>query len=772
MNHQKLKHHVRNMRNTLYSEPLDLACTSYAKIQEECASLVRALLTPPTEPREVDAPSRFSGAFSRGKPGEDAKASQQYIADVQAWRKCLEDLAAILRTRLERTGLLGASEGTGENQPSRSDRQMSNERHTHYKRIQQDLDEIDRLLEPASTGIAPEVSQERTTIDYVIARRGDAILQFENAALENAPILRFRVSSHMLRETSPIFARMFFVKAEDLDLDHLDMEEDVSSELPPKPNKFTCPDGSTAMLYRMPQLELNKDSMLKLLLYAAHMQSEKIPRSLSFKQLVSLAETCLRYRCTTPVEFPFEHLWLNQWIHYAAGPEADAVVPHGMLLISYAFGLRRLFTRTSKTAILFLRGDEDIEAQSSWPPELKKRIAAMCETKRAQIYEACAAAVQEYLPRAAPPKEPETAPRGNDPEDETASTEPPNAEQCHPAAAIHTISLSSDSTTRCPAGNIACDAANLGWLVIGLSQRGLLPRPPFSPYQQQPSNTGSHEPPPLHPPGRSVSDLIDALRSIPSPPQAAHPVAAACDPTRALRDFANDVYNSVSGLTLFQASGGRAHGWALSRRKRDEPQRVLSVLAGGSRRTAPSYTAAGEEAVSLQGGEVDDQQVVDEMRAMRIDKSGHAHDDDDDDEDEDWTMTDGQGSKDEQQKQDVVGAVTMMMQSATLREEVTSDEEGGTAGRMTQEEAYKILWPETTHDEQVVASPPPTAASDDPPPFPKDGETDAAREKFLAHDTVLHISEAKMLVSVDGKQLRGERDEMVGLIPPREAGAA
>lgn len=46
-----------------------------------------------------------------------------------------------------------------------------------------------------------------TTRECVVDKEGDTILEFANAALEIHPIRRFRVSSHLLSQHSPLFKR-------------------------------------------------------------------------------------------------------------------------------------------------------------------------------------------------------------------------------------------------------------------------------------------------------------------------------------------------------------------------------------------------------------------------------------------------------------------------------------------------------------------------------------------------------------------------------------
>lgn len=135
-----------------------------------------------------------------------------------------------------------------------------------------------------------------------------------------------------------------------------------------------------------------------------------------------------------------------------------------------------------------------------------------------------------------------------------------------------TAAFSPTGTPRCPKGSQACDAANLGWLLLVLNERQLL-HTVMKPSMLTPS--GSQ---PTQQPRRSLAQLLDVLRCVPSP---VSPVqhAGVCDPALALRAAVNDVYNSVEGLTLFEVDGKR-HGWALSRHKVREAQSVLTIPLG------------------------------------------------------------------------------------------------------------------------------------------------------------------------------------------------
>lgn len=95
----------------------------------------------------------------------------------------------------------------------------------------------------------------------------------------------------------------------------------------------------------------------------------------------------------------------------------------------------------------------------------------------------------------------------------------------------------------------------------------------------------------MRPPGvearpRSLAQMIDVLRRIPSP---AFPVPpGVCGPAPSFRAAINDIYDSIVGLTLYEISG-KSHGWALSKHQMHEPQPATERLAVRDQ----AYTAAG-----------------------------------------------------------------------------------------------------------------------------------------------------------------------------------
>jgi hypothetical protein len=383
-------------------------------------------------------------------------------------------------------------------------------RSSDFEKLKLDLQAIERLFNQAEGG---EEGPNMTIRECVIAKNGDTILEFANAASEIHPILRFRVSSHLLAEHSPLFAQFLSPQSPGNN-----PPLDMISQLPPPPSRYTCKDGMEVKVYRMPQIELNKQEALTILLHAAHMHKDRVPRQIAFQTFVSIAEVCLRYQCTQPLEMHVEYQWLPQWVDKLQDDKFD-----GFLVISYAFGLRRIFTRVSKTAILNAADEEEIRSKELWPQAVRDKIIATRAAKLAQIYDCCTGAIEEYF-------------------------KTPSEATGRRASVIGSLQLT--TSPRCPRGSHVCDATNLGWLMLVYNELRVLP--------SIMKNVGFHDL--SQPPKRSLKDLVDCLRLMPSAPQVHSGV---CDHAPMFRSAINDVYNSVTGLTLRDVSG--KNGWALSK---------------------------------------------------------------------------------------------------------------------------------------------------------------------------------------------------------------
>ncbi|KAM7220630.1 hypothetical protein V8F06_004034, partial [Rhypophila decipiens] len=460
-------------------------------------------------------------------------------------------------------------------------------RFNQYNKLKRDAAELKSL----TSAKKPSTAKLRRVVLETIAPYGDAILEFSNTCTsddDEAPILRFRVSTHMLTECSPIFARMFSKYPNVLDaIPPLDLDHD----LPQHPVQFSeQPDGSTVQLWRMPQVETNKESALTILLHAAHMHNEHVPRSIPFDQLVALSEAAIRYRCAKPLELFFEHCWVHQWIH-----KASEDMPDGLVTISYAFGRRRLFSRVTKSVILHLTDEEELRAKA-WPQVVKDKIWAVRSAKMAQVYATCSETIEEYLRR---PRATTISHRQTRSIDSTSSTNSRNTSTT--LGTFPTELFTFTSTPRCPKGSHWCDATNLGWLLLVYNELRL-----FSAILGPSALTGlSLSPNTAHPntPPRSLAKVLDALRGMANPPHPAHPGGGSggvCDPVPAFRDAVNDIYNSVTGLALQEVDGlGLRHRLGLSMpRLHLEGIQSLSALGNGPTSTAPSR-ALREERISL-----------------------------------------------------------------------------------------------------------------------------------------------------------------------------
>jgi hypothetical protein len=610
-------------------------------------------------------------------------------------------------------------------------------RSLNFDRLKLDLKEIERLFSEAEDGEAPKMAVR----EYVIAKNGDTILEFANAASEIYPILRFRVSSHLLAEASPLFAQFLAPQQAE---NNVPLE--MISQLPPPPSRYICKDGMEVKVYRMPQIELNNHESLTTLLHAAHMHHPKVPRQIEFPVFVSIAEVCLRYRCTQPLELQVEYQWLPQWVHMVGDENFD-----GFLLISYAFGLRRIFTRMSKTAILNALDDDEIQSKEIWPQPVRDKIKATRAAKLAQIQECCTSAIEEYFRK---------------PSENTGRK-----------ASVGSLQLT--TVPRCPKGSHLCDATNLGWLMLVYNELRVLP--------SIMKNVGFHDLPKS--PRRSVKELVDALRLMPSAPQVHSGV---CDYAPAFRSAINDIYNSVAGLTLRDVSG--RNGWALSKHAGPTEDRNDNLARDVVELEAPlEYPKETRKAAALSNEDIslrilshlDD--MSDLNSAAMIDKSFyHAY------KRNEATLlknimraqrrrTTSQASPDvaivrEALRSDVKAPSRLdtsipgtidkakSLASSTIRFRLPATDEGPEHNiydasppfspmshdevPMSDEEAHKILWP----DKEPTLDPADTHASKN---------AVERNEKCLVGD-VLHI-EDKARIMEDAKHLRDEKDQALGL---------
>lgn len=387
-------------------------------------------------------------------------------------------------------------------------------RSLNFDKLKLDLKAIARLFDAPNLEVDNTNSNVR---EYVISKNGDTILEFCNKGPEGYPKLQFRVSSHHLAESSPFFAEMLLPKKS-----IFFRTPPMEGRLPAPPARHIGKDGTEVKVYRMPQIELNKHEAMTIVLHAAHGHNVKVPRHIEFPVFVSVAEVCLKYQCTSPLELHVEHRWLPPLLA-KAGEDS----PDGLLLIGYAFGHRELFTRTSKSAILDSLDDEEIQEMELWPQPVKDKIKAIRAAKLAQIHDCCKTALQDYFK--------------------------PPADTIGSVRKSSVGSLELTTTPRCPKRSRLCDATNLGWLMLVYNELHVLPS-----LMDKVGFPGLPQPP-----RRSLKGLVNSLRLMPSAPQVNEVHTGVCDYAPAFRSAIDDIYNSITGLTLFDITG--RWGWALSK---------------------------------------------------------------------------------------------------------------------------------------------------------------------------------------------------------------
>ncbi|KAG5963454.1 hypothetical protein E4U56_002743 [Claviceps arundinis] len=616
VNLKQLLHLIQRMRPTSSSASnVDSAYKEFDKHKETCANLCAGILeedrasrlvstADSTAPRDFsidsleisggtnsDEKTSYSGR-SMSEPVNDGVnfrkglVNEVYLNAMRDWRGCLESLCDAFRSSLADTYKSYERDATPEmldllftSKKFRRDavhrmrnasvtRMLSADpqffpryeiRFRNYERVKRELIEARQLLQSAESGILPT----RQVQEFIMSPQGDAMLEFANHATGPSPcidpVLRFRVSSAALANTSPIFARMFSGRSSSL---HVHEAEDIQPCLPPSSTPYMCQDGTEVQLYRMPQYEINRLQSFEVLMHAAHMHTELVPNTVSFERFVAIAECSLRYKSTSPLERVVQESWLPQWMHRGAD------MPDGLLIISYAFGMRELFTRMSKRMILSLVDEKDLQTRP-WPQKIRDKIWAVRCAKLDQIYACCTGTILEYLPR--PTQANISAESENQPPSNAAMSTSP------------TVSLTTPLLTlppRCPRGSHGCDAANLGWLLLNFNEMHLLP------HILQPSLLYHTHASPRLPP-RSLAHTIDISRRMPSPVVSPMHHSDICDPSLAFRAAIDDIHSSIHGLTLHDISG-KSHGWALSKDRIGEPQIIpttgLERMAAGDER--------------------------------------------------------------------------------------------------------------------------------------------------------------------------------------------
>ncbi|KAI1506034.1 hypothetical protein F5X99DRAFT_177978 [Biscogniauxia marginata] len=548
---QQLRKYTRKIKGI---SNVDTAYKEWEKIQENPREICKRLLNVSSQHREPSLVSPTTTASSQNQPESsldilsiaDTRSSistssladalqqsttqdDQHIATVLDWERCLERLSEAFRKSLldtyneyEQNPTPGGFEKICMDKTARKHaiQRMRNAsivkmlsadldffpkydlRLRDYSQMKKDLEQIRSQLHADES----ESSPERPVRTHIISAGGDVMLEFANTTLPNHPIYRFRVSASMLADKSPLFRRMLNPDSKGvLDAYALPLSPTLSHSSEPK-------------LYLMPETELNTESSLEILLHAAHGDNTLLSGDIQFSQFVAIAEVCLRYQCTSPLEFAVKELWLPQWAHKITDDMLD-----GFLLISYAFGLPADFIRMSQAAILNIVDEADLQSKR-WPQNIKDKIGAMRRAKIDQVYDCCKALLLEYMS--------------------------PSTDSYAEPSQIHNGELKPTSTPRCPKGDPGCDALNLGWMMMIFRDLGILPYIiPSATFAGLPAQ-----------PSRSLAQLVNSLRLMTSHPQSHSGVV--CDFAPAFRRTIDDIHASVSGLTLFDVSG--KHGWALS----------------------------------------------------------------------------------------------------------------------------------------------------------------------------------------------------------------
>ncbi|KAG6098107.1 hypothetical protein E4U30_008358 [Claviceps sp. LM220 group G6] len=619
VNLKQLLHLIQRMRPTSSSASnVDSAYKEFDRHKETCADLCAGILeedrasrlvstADSTAPRDSFIDSlgisggtnlnertsysgrRMSESVNGGVNFRRGLVNEVYLNAMRDWRGCLESLCDAFRSSLADTYRSYERDATPEmldllftSRKFRRDavhrmrnasvtRMLSADpqffpryeiRFRNYERVKRELIEARQLLQSAESGILPT----RQVQEFIMSPQGDAMLEFANHATGPSPrvdpVLRFRVSSTALADTSPIFARMFSGRSSSL---HVHETEDIQPCLPPSPTPYMCQDGTEVQLYRMPQYEINRLQSFEVFMHAAHMHTELVPNTVSFERFVAIAECSLRYRSTSPLERVVQESWLPQWMYRGAD------MPDGLLIISYAFGMRELFTRMSKRMILCLVDEKDLQTRP-WPQKIRDKIWAVRCAKLDQIYACCTGTILEYLPRSTRANM-TTESEHQPPSNLTMSTSP----IVSPTTPLLTL------PPRCPRGSHGCDASNLGWLLLNFNEMHLLPHivQPSLLYHAH-ASPGSPRLPP-----RSLAHIIDISRRMPSPVVSPMQHSGICDPSLAFRAAIDDIHSSIHGLTLHDISG-KSHGWALSKDRIGEPQIIptmgLGRMAAGDER--------------------------------------------------------------------------------------------------------------------------------------------------------------------------------------------
>ncbi|KAI9867731.1 MAG: hypothetical protein M1813_008531 [Trichoglossum hirsutum] len=402
--------------------------------------------------------------------------------------------------------------------------QTISDRHTTLREIKERIAELTGFLQDigqlaVSVLERPQNNQTgeggKTNIyESRIDSEGDIILDFASGDI-NYSRLQYQVSSHMLSKASPLFAQALKIAPSRMPGPFI--PKGMEGQLPVVP-PVRVPAKSATLIF-MPQKEYSIGA-LGIVLCAAHMRNDKVPRSISFRELVEVARVCQQYQCIDPVSLFVELLWLPQWQEWIGHPGYG-----DFLLISYVFGHARIFETASKRVILQLRGDQDVMEDKMLPLHVRERLRQVRAAILARILDCCRKTMRQYLP---PPPPPE--PNRLDGADWSA-----NSNRWVAASSL-------ESELHCPKMNRQCDANNLGWLMLIFNELGILGSVMNSNLNlaQGTWYTGS------------LGGLIAKLCAVPS---AVKVHDGDCDYAPAFRSKICEIFNTIKGLDLSEVNG-------------------------------------------------------------------------------------------------------------------------------------------------------------------------------------------------------------------------
>ncbi|KAH0558574.1 hypothetical protein GP486_004772 [Trichoglossum hirsutum] len=401
--------------------------------------------------------------------------------------------------------------------------QTISDRHTTIREVKEKIVELTGFLqdiEQLSVTVLerPRVNQTseegRTNVyESRIDSDGDIILDFGSGDI-NYSRLQYQVSSHMLSKTSPLFAQALKIAPSRTPGSFV--PKGMEGQLPVVPPVRV--QAKSATMVFMPQKEHNIGA-LGIVLCAAHMRNDKVPRTISFRELVEVARVCQQYHCIDPVSLFVELLWLPQWQEWIGHPGYG-----DFLLISYVFGRARIFETTSKKVILQLRGEQDVMEDKMLPLHVRERLRQVRAAILARIIECCRRTMRQYLP---PPPLPEPSRL-----DGADWSSPNNRWVAGPPL---------ESRLHCAKMNRQCDANNLGWLMLIFNELGILGSVMDSNLNlaQGTWYTGS------------LDGLFAKLCAVPS---AAKVHDGDCDYAPAFRTKICEIFNKIKGLDLSEVN--------------------------------------------------------------------------------------------------------------------------------------------------------------------------------------------------------------------------